>query len=166
MGELITWSGWVGGVAIGLYMLGQYWITGKALGCSGVYCNPISPVSRLRFFHESDYARFDNWRLWFALGLPLGGLLGALSSPDYQWQLTTQMGSMYEQVLPQDLWARIVVLFGGGILMGFGARLAGGCTSGHVISGLSLFNPASFLAAVLFFAGGLVTVQVLFGLLA
>lgn len=162
MDNLVVWSGWVGGIAIGLYMLMQFWVTGKTLGCSGVYCNPISPVSKLRFFHESEYARFNNWRLWFAIGLPVGGALGALTSPEYEWQLTLKMGSMYEQLLPQNLWARITVLFSGGLCMGFGARLAGGCTSGHVISGLALVNPSSFLASILFFVGGLITVQLLF----
>ena len=165
MNELIVWSGWVGGIAIGLYMLSQYWFTGIALGCSGAYCNPISPFSKLSFFNEPEYGKFNNWRLWFSLGLPLGGALGALTSPDYQWQVSFDMGAMYEQVLPQDTLARVALLFAGGILMGFGARLAGGCTSGHVISGLSLFNPSSLVAAVCFFAGGLVTVQLLFGLL-
>lgn len=166
MNELIIWSGWLGGVAIGLYMLTQYWFTGIALGCSGAYCNPISTFSKLSFFHEPEYGKFNNWRLWFSLGLPLGGALGALTSPDYQWQMTIDMGAMYEQVLPQNMLARVALLFTGGILMGFGARLAGGCTSGHVISGLSLFNPASLIAAICFFAGGLITVQLLFGLLA
>jgi uncharacterized membrane protein YedE/YeeE len=166
MNELIIWSGWLGGIAIGLYMLTQYWFTGIALGCSGAYCNPLSPISKLSFFHEPEYGKFNNWRLWFSVGLPIGGALGVLTSPDYQWHLTLDMGTMYERVLPENLWARIALLFAGGILMGFGARQAGGCTSGHVISGLSFFNPASFVAAVLFFVGGLLTVQLLFGVLA
>lgn len=50
-----------------------------------------------------------------------------------------------------------------GMLMGVGARLAGGCPSGHVISGCALLNPPNLLAGALFFAGGLITAQLLFG---
>ena len=166
MNDVIVWSGWIGGIAIGLYMLLQYWFTGIALGCSGAYCNPLAPFSRLRFFRATDYGRFNNWRLWFSLGLPIGGALGVLTSPEATWQISFSMGEKYESVLPQDPWARVALLFTGGTLMGFGARQAGGCTSGHVISGLSFFNPSSFIAAVMFFIGGLVTVQVMFALLA
>ena len=50
--------------------------------------------------------------------------------------------------------------------MGIGARMSGGCTSGHVIVGCSLLNPASLIAGVVFFAGGLLVVQLLFFLFA
>jgi uncharacterized membrane protein YedE/YeeE len=49
-------------------------------------------------------------------------------------------------------------------MIGFGARLAGGCTSGHAIAGMSKLNATSLLAAMGFFAGGIVMVQMLFKL--
>lgn len=162
MGEVIVWAGWVGGTAIGLYMLVQYWYTGVMLGCSAAYCNPLSTFSKLELFSTGEYACFNNWRLWFSIGIPLGAAVAALTSPGYEWQLTLSMGEMYDTVLPESTLVRIVLLFAGGLLMGYGARLAGGCTSGHVISGVSLLNQPSVLAAALFFIGGLISVQLLF----
>lgn len=166
MGDLIVWSGWVGGTAIGLYMLAQYWYTGVTLGCSAAYCNPLSTFSRLDLFSTGEFACFNNWRLWFSVGIPLGAAIAALTSPGYEWKITLSMGEMYDSVLPQSVWMRVLLLFAGGICMGYGARLAGGCTSGHVISGVSLLNQPSLLAAILFFAGGLISVQLLFNVFA
>lgn len=162
MFEVIVWPGWLGGLAIGVYMLLQLWLTGQPLGCSMSYGNLCGLVSRAKFFHRGDFASLNNWRLWFILGIPLGGAIAALTSNDGVWQVSFSMGEFYDRVLPQALWAKALVLMTGGALMGLGARLAGGCTSGHALTGLSLLNPASLSVAVLFFAGGTATVQVLF----
>ena len=53
-------------------------------------------------------------------------------------------------------WRGVVVLIGGGFLVGFGTAWAGGCTSGHAISGLANFQLPSLVAVLGFFAGGLV----------
>ena len=58
-----------------------------------------------------------------------------------------------------------LVLAVGGLLVGFGARYAGGCTSGHAISGISNLQPSSLLAVVGFFIGGLVMTHLLFPLI-
>lgn len=164
MTELTIWSGWVAGAGIGVYMLVQYWYSGILLGCSAAYCNPLSIVSRLALFSSGDTGRFNNWRLWFSIGIPLGAGIAAITSPEYQWQITLSMGEKYDAILPDSLWERVSLLFVGGIALGLGARMAGGCTSGHVISGVSLLNPPSLLASALFFAGGLVTVQLMFSI--
>jgi len=67
-------------------------------------------------------------------------------------------------VLPASVPLRGLVLVAGGVMIGYGSRLAGGCTSGHSITGLSLLNPPSLVASAGFFAGGIVAVQALFGL--
>ena len=57
---------------------------------------------------------------------------------------------------------RAVVAFAGGILMAFGARLAGGCTSGHGISGTLQLNLASWIAVICFFIGGIAVAMLLY----
>ncbi|MDZ4748431.1 MAG: YeeE/YedE thiosulfate transporter family protein, partial [Saprospiraceae bacterium] len=52
-------------------------------------------------------------------------------------------------------WQGLLMIAGGGFLVGFGARYAGGCTSGHAISGLSALQVPSLIAVVGFFMGGL-----------
>ena len=59
---------------------------------------------------------------------------------------------------------RAVVAFGGGVLMAVGARLAGGCTSGHGISGTLQLNVASWISVVCFFIGGITVAMLLFKL--
>ncbi len=165
MTEVMVWSGWVGGLAVGLYALLQFALTGKALGVSTGYGNICGGFSQSPFFHRGEYETIDNWRLWFIVGLPLGGVLAALTSPgEIVWSFS--LGRMYDQVLPQALWAKGAVLLLGGAMIGYGSRLANGCTSGHAIAGLSLLNPPSFLAAAGFFVGGIIVVQILFRLLA
>jgi uncharacterized membrane protein YedE/YeeE len=57
-------------------------------------------------------------------------------------------------------------MFGGGLLIGFGTRLAGGCTSGHGIFGLSNFEKSSWVATIAFMAAGLATTQLVYRVLA
>lgn len=72
-------------------------------------------------------------------------------------------------LVPRDVfaWSELLtargaaLILGGGFLVGFGTAYAGGCTSGHGISGLSAFDPASLIAVIGFFAGGLFGTYVL-----
>ena len=163
MTEVIVWSGWIGGIAVGMYAIAQVLVSGKVLGVSTGYGNVCSYVSSAAYFQQGEYEQPNNWRLWFIIGLPLGGLLAALTSPG-EIALSFSLGAMYDSVLPQALWAKATVLTLGGIMIGYGSRLAGGCTSGHAISGVSMLNPPSLLAAAMFFVGGIIAVQLLFGL--
>ncbi len=162
MTEVIVWNGWIGGLGIGLYVLFQLVVTGKMLGVSSGYCSLCGCFSRATFFIEQKQKEGPlNWRLWFIFGLPLGGLLAAWSSPG-DWVAGFSLGKLYDSVFPDALWAKSMVLVVGGLLMGLGARMAGGCTSGHAISGMAMLNPPSIVAAAGFFAGGVFIVQLLF----
>jgi len=164
MTNVTIWDGWIGGIAVGAYLLVQLILSGKLLGVSTGFGNVCSIVSRNLFFHTGDYETVNNWRLWFILGIPLGGLLAAVTSGGHIFA-SFSMGPMYDSVLPQALWLKGLVLVLGGILIGYGSRLAGGCTSGHSISGMALLNPPSILASAGFFAGGIIIVQIMFNLL-
>jgi len=162
----VIWAGWMAGVMIGLFAVIHYWLSGKQLGCSAAYGNACGLISSNKHFVSGELESDGNWRLWFLLGLPLGGILAVLTSPGMHFEATLSLGQLYDSVLPESPWAKGFVLLAGGTMMGFGARLAGGCTSGHAISGGALLNPPSLLAALGFVAGGLFTVQSLFGLFA
>lgn len=83
----------------------------------------------------------------------LGGLLAALVSG--RFKVRTDMGEAFSQIVAHGnaMWP---VLFIGGILVGFGTRLAGGCSSGHGLSGCSRFQPASIVATATFFGTAVV----------
>ncbi len=157
------WPGLVGGLAIGVYSLVQLLVTGRALGCSTGYGNLCAIVSKAPYFHQGPYADVLNWRFWFTMGLPLGGLLAAVFHGT-GFAPTLSLGPLYDAVMPANDVAKAFVLFLSGGLIGFGARMAGGCTSGHSIVGLALRAPSSLLASVGFFVGGTVAVQALFRL--
>lgn len=161
MADVIVWPGWLGGLGIGLYLLAQHWASNRPLGCSLSYGGLCGLFSRVPYFTSGEFAHRNHWRLWFILGIPFGGFIALITS-GANWTPTFSMGEMYDAVLPRPLWAKALWLMVGGALMGYGARLAGGCTSGHAVAGLALLNPPSLLAAALFFASGLATVQLLF----
>lgn len=154
----LIWPGWVAGIGIGLLMLLTYWVTGRALGASRGYCAIVALNSKLNFFAKRR-AEFNTTRIWFLLGIPLGSAIAVLSSPGVEWSLTTSMGNYYDAMLPASPWLKGLAIFAGGVLMGAGARMAGGCTSGNVIVGVSHLSPPSMVSGALFFAGGLLTVQ-------
>ncbi len=160
--DLVIWPGWLAGIAIGALMVGLLWTTNRQLGVSTAYGGPCRLLPRGEVFRHGAFGRSNHWRLWFALGIPVGGALGVISSPEASWEPTASMGTLYDAVMPESLPLKGMVLMAAGVLMGFGARMAGGCTSGHVISGVSLLNPVSLLAGGLFFVGGLLAVQLLF----
>ena len=165
MTQVLVWSGWAGGAAIGLYMHVQLLVTGKPLGATTAYANLCGLITRHGYFREGEYGASGGWRLLFLLGLPLGGLIAALTSPGATWTAGFDMGTLYESVLPDALWAKGLWLAAGGFCIGYGARLAGGCNSGHSIMGMSLLNPPSFIASAGFFLGGIIAVQTMFRLL-
>jgi hypothetical protein len=79
----------------------------------------------------------------------LGGLVAAVTSG--RFEIRHDMGDGFRQIVTADPIVMTVVLFVGGILVGFGTRLAGGCSSGHGLSGCGRLQPASLLATPIFF---------------
>ena len=72
---MIVWSAWIGGLTIGLYGLAQLFFTGVPLGVSSSYGDVCSIGSRQPFFRGGKFGKPNNQRLWFIIGIPLGGLV-------------------------------------------------------------------------------------------
>jgi uncharacterized membrane protein YedE/YeeE len=142
------WPWWVSGILIGLVVPLLYFLAGRDFGIStslqqiGAMCVPRSRLEYLRGYDRRD----GLWTLVFVIGIALGGFIGArlLSS---------------EPIAFLPAWSYrpsgAVKLLVGGWLVGFGARYAGGCTSGHSITGIANLNWPSLLATVCFFVGGI-----------
>lgn len=158
MNDIHVLPGWLAGAGIGLLMVAFYWITGKQLGVSRAYGNLCTYTSSLPFFQQKEYTG-NIWRLWFLAGIILGGFLATVIAHPGVWNFSFDMGQAYDALLPSNIWLKMLVLFIGGLVMGIGSRLAGGCTSGHVITGIPMLNFSSVLAGMLFFIGGLLAVQ-------
>ncbi|RVU27403.1 transporter [Streptomyces antnestii] len=79
----------------------------------------------------------------------LGGLIAATTSG--RFRLRFDMGAGFRDLVTADPTAMIATLFVGGVLVGFGTRLAGGCSSGHGLSGCGRLRPVSIVATAVFF---------------
>ncbi len=135
----------------------------------------------------SDYFKVDikskRWNLLVVLGCVIGGFVGAnVLSPNPAVDISddtvaklNELGfeSAGKSYLPTELFALEslsdpkvwAILLVAGFLVGFGTRYAGGCTSGHAISGLSNLQRPSLIAVIGFFVGGLIMVHLLFPLI-
>ncbi len=136
---------------------------------------------------KADYFRFDwrsqRWNLVVVAGAILGGFIAAnFLSYDHSVAINSETVTTLENLgfesageayLPAELFATdaftdpkaLAILLIGGMFIGFGARYAGGCTSGHAISGLSNLQLPSLIAVTGFFIGGLIMVHLLFPLI-
>lgn len=127
------WMALLGGVLIGVASLIVLASQGRVAGISGL----LAAVLRHR--------QRAGWRVWFVAGLVAGGVALAL-------------------IAPSSLMAEIDVTWpvvaAGGLLVGFGTQLGGGCTSGHGVCGIGRFDLRSLLATIVFMAGGAGTVFV------
>lgn len=180
------WNPLLSGALLGLITLALLWYKGKALGVSTGFENLCSLGSRLPYFQRSDLRSSSSWRLPFTGGLVLGGLVSALLlnpnptwienflqiSPDpgvlgnagREYKLIWDLG-LFDQVIGWGHGGKMAWMFFGGLLIGFGTRLAGGCTSGHGIYGMGNLEKGSFASTFSYFAAGILTTYVIYHLI-
>jgi uncharacterized membrane protein YedE/YeeE len=79
----------------------------------------------------------------------VGGLIAAIASGRFELRL--DMGDAFRTIVTDNPITMVVTLFVGGVLVGFGTRLAGGCSSGHGLSGCGRLRPVSLVATAVFF---------------
>lgn len=161
------WSPHAVGVGIGLLVCVGLVLSDKAIGCSSAFSKTAGMLERRlrgrrapdRLYYREVPPAID-WEWMLVAGLFLGALAAALLSGDFA--LTWVPATWAERFGP-GVWTRLAVAFPGGVLLGFGARWAGGCTSGHGISGTAQLAASSWLALLAFAAGGVATALLLHG---
>jgi uncharacterized protein len=134
-----------GGLVIGGGVALTFVLTGLVTGMSTVFTSTWSYVSGAPFFQQARFTGSRGWRLVLALGLVLGAGLW--------WLLLGPPGGIQTAVPAWQLAA-------GGFLVGYGARMSNGCTSGHGICGLASLAVPSALAVLTFLATAIVTANV------
>ena len=125
----------IGGIMIGLAVAGLYYFNGRILGISNITSELINPAGNRE--HRS-------WRLVFLAGLISGGLILMLWRPEAIGASPVSLG----------------ILALAGLLVGFGASLGRGCTSGHGICGISRLSLRSISATLTFMGTGILTVYI------
>ncbi len=168
------WPWYVGGTAISFVMFLLMYF-GKGFGVSEsmrTICSGLGAGKYVSFFNYDWKAQ--SWNLVFVAGCVVGGFISihyliddnaVQINPDLILELKeygiNKAGTEYVPTEIYD-WENVLTLrtlvfiIGGGFLIGFGSRYAGGCTSGHAISGLSNLQSASLVAVISFFIGGLI----------
>lgn len=178
-----TWPWYVSGFLIGMIMLSLIYF-GKAFGMSSnlrSLCSMAGAGKYVSFF-DFDW-KSQRWNLVVVLGAMLGGFVAVhfMSNPsnvDINPKTIAQLAQlgidapngklMPDALFGTQIWQSpksILILLIGGILIGFGTRYAGGCTSGHAISGLSNLQLPSLKAVIGFFIGGLIMAHFLLPLI-
>lgn len=130
----------VGGLSIGAGVALLFLMTGRQGGVSTFFSAAWSYCLKSPFFQQPSLRDGRQWRLIYTLGLVLGGTL-------YAWLGLPMEASQ----LPA--WKFAV----GGLLIGFGARLGGGCTSGHGICGMASLSAGSLAMVATFLTTGILT---------
>ncbi|NOZ68790.1 MAG: YeeE/YedE family protein [Deferribacteres bacterium] len=159
------WPWWFGGVLIGLFVPFFYLTANLPLGVSTGYgnlCRAVLPDTKLEALNTPAYRKIFTWRVFFIAGIILGAALARILSGDYA--LVTEMGR-FGATVTHSFSLTAVWFFSGGILLGFGARTAGGCPSAHTIHGIPCLAPSGFVATAGFFAGGLFAVNLIYRIL-
>ena len=173
--EFLTqpWPWYFGGAVISIVLFLLLW-TGKSFGMSS---NLRTLCSMMGAGKKSTLFQFDwkaqQWNLIVAIGVIVGGFLAsnyiakdstvAISQKTIDQLVAMGIQDAGKSFAPQIFFSNIaftdlkslIILILGGFLVGFGARYAGGCTSGHAISGLSNLQLPSLIAVIGFFIGGL-----------
>jgi hypothetical protein len=168
--ELQRWSPYVVGGLIGLLSCVAALLSDKYLGVSTALARTMGMIARLFARRQVDenayFEKFPprvDWEWMLVVGVVVGAFLSAALSGDLYALLVPER---WVEAFGEGVSLRLVVALFGGILMGFGARWAGGCTSGHGISGTLQLALSSWLAVLCFFAGGIAAAMLIFRVIA
>ena len=147
------------GLGIAGIMLALLFVASRRLGVSSVFEDVCSLVLRAPYFHRSAVMSGRTWRFPLLVGLVLGGFLSAALGGE--WEPTWALG-MFDRVIALGPAGKLAWMFAGGLLIGFGTRLANGCTAGHGIFGISNFERSSIVSTVAFLLAGIATTQIVY----
>lgn len=178
------WPWYVAGPLIGLVVPLLLLVGRKRFGVSTSLqhiCAATVPCG-LGYFNY-DWRREGTWLLVFVLGVLLGGFVAAtvFTSPDADIEISGATREALRALgltdlsglVPREVFSwtglltfpGLVMIVGGSFLVGFGTRYAGGCTSGHAITGVADLQLASLVAVIGFFIGGLFSTHLVLPLL-
>jgi len=149
----------VSGAALAAITLALLFITNRRLGISGGLEDLCSLALSNAYFQRGAVRSGRPWRLPFLAGLVLGGFVSAALSGG--WAPTWSLG-LFDSVVGLGHAGKLLWMFVGGLFIGFGTRLANGCTSGHGIFGTSNLEWSSMVSTACFMGGGLLTTQVIY----
>lgn len=161
-----AWSPYVVGAGIGVLSWLTFYFADKAIGASSAYATFAGFIGKLvarkhtetLAYYQTNPPRFG-WGFVFVISTVLGGFIAAWTGGEIrnEW-----LHPMWVDRFGDSIALRGFIGFVGGVLMAFGARLAGGCTSGHGISGTLQLDAGSWLTVACMFIAGIATAMLLY----
>lgn len=162
-----AWSPYLVGGLLGVLTWLTFYFSDKPVGASSFYATVAGMIGGLIApKHTRSLAYFKEnppklgWETVFVLTTIVGGFIAAKTGGEFNPRWLPAMWA--DRFGEGSLAWRAVAGFAGGLFMAFGARMAGGCTSGHGISGTLQLNVASWIAVICFFVGGIVLANLVF----
>ena len=160
------WSPYAVGIGIGILSWITFMLSDRPIGCTTALARTSGMIERLfrgrKVYEKLYYKQFVpeiDWQWMLLVGVVGGAFISAQLSGAFALSWTPEVWVTAFGASPLVRW---VVALIGGILMGLGARWAGGCTSGHGISGALQLATSSWAAAICFFIGGIAVAMFIF----
>mgnify|MGYP001442404038 CR=1 FL=1 len=163
---VLSW--WAGGIGIGLVLIvavalvQPIGVSAQYVVLDGVLLHAVLPDIASKSPYLAKTAQgwtLATYEFFFVLGIPLGALLAAMATTRFR---TRVVPVEWKKRFGSNPGNRLVWSFVGGFLLLFGARFGGGCTSGHMISGMSQLAISSVVFSAALFISGIITARVLY----
>ncbi len=165
-----AWSPYIVGGAIGVLSWLTFYFADKTIGASSFYATLagfvgkiVAPKHTKGLPYYKDNPPAVDWAFIFVASTIVGALIAAWTGGEFKNEWLNPM--WVDKFGENSMGLRGIIGFAGGILMAFGARLAGGCTSGHGISGTLQLNVGSWLTVICMFISGIGTAMLLYTIL-
>ena len=152
------WNSYIAGFGLGLVLLSSFVIMGRGLGASGAFTSAVTAVAHqvapahaenntfyAEYLGDGTQSPLKDWLVFEVLGVFVGGFLSGILA--HRLKLTVEKGPRI------NITRRLIFAFIGGALMGVGAKLALGCTSGQALTGGALLNVGSWVFMLCVFGG-------------
>lgn len=161
-----AWSPYMAGVLIGLLQIPTFLLMNTALGASSSFVTVGAHIASffdpaaasIKYFASHMYGAKNWWQVAVVVGIAIGAFMSMRLSGTRRQTISP----VWERAMGvRTLGARAPIAFVAGFIMLFGARIAGGCTSGHGISGMAQLSVGSTLAVAAMFAGGILTAMLM-----
>jgi len=163
-----AWSPYLVGALIGVLSMATFYFSDKPLGVSTAYARLAGLVGNLFSKGHTETLKYYQekkpkieWEVMLMFGIILGAFVAAYTGGEIT---AAWVPALWQERFGSDVALRAGVAFAGGAIMAYGARLAGGCTSGHGISGALQLSVSSWIALACFFIAAIATSMLLFRL--
>jgi uncharacterized protein len=161
------WSPYVVGTGIGILSWLSFLISGKPIATSTTFARTGGMIEEMIAGEKARQRPYFkkikieiNWQWMLVVGVVIGAFISAIISGDFQSGVWVP--SLWASAFGDSAILRVLVAMAGGIILGFGARFADGCTSGHGISGTLQLAVSSWISVIFFFVGGIITAHLIF----